>query len=140
MKTIFLGAICALLLGCMENSAFASGFRCDGADGYSIKLFNHIDAESGTRTPAVLVISHGSDGTVLVRKGEQIRKHIRTSTVQYIVEGSRKLDADLAILQISFREGMDVLEAGETVEGQLILDRDGAKSVTELTCSRYLKQ
>lgn len=140
MKTIILSAISTLFLGGIGSTAFASGFQCESTDGYNVRLFNYVHAESGTRTPAVLVISHGEEGTLLVRKGEEIRKHTRVNTVQYVVEGSRKLDADVAILQISFREGAEVLEADESVGGQLILDKDGAKAVSELTCTRYLKQ
>jgi hypothetical protein len=36
-------------------------------------------------------------------------------------------------------EGSGSLEGGEVVDGQLILVKDGERSVHELSCTRYLK-
>jgi hypothetical protein len=133
--SLFSGAFAALALA--QTSAFASGFQCEG-EGYNVKLYNRTDA---TRTPAVLVVSQdgASPATVLRRSGEAIHKSNRANTVRYTVEGTRKINADSVILQISFKEGREVLEDGETTAGQLILVRDDGKDVVDLTCSRYLK-
>ncbi len=128
-------AVSALVL-C--TSVFASGFKCESNDGYNVKLFNNVDPTQGTRTPAALVVSN-DEGTLLVRKGADISKTNRLNTVRYTAEGSRKVDADQVILQISFKEGLEVLADGETADGQLILVKDGDREVKDLVCSRYLK-
>ena len=63
----------------------------------------------------------------------------RTNTVQFVVEGNRKIDADTVIFQVAHKEGRDTLEEGALVDGQLILLKDQAKEVIELACFRYLK-
>ena len=132
-------SVLALSFIAIGSTAFGSGFDCVGEDGYNAKLYNHVDPENGTRTPAALIISNVEEGTLLVRKGGSIRKHNRANTVQYVVDGNRKLAADTAILQIRFKEAVEVLEEGETAEGQLILVADGERNVLDLTCFRYLK-
>jgi len=125
------------LLAFLQAPAFASGFQCEG-EGYTVKLFNRTDS---TRTPAVLVIGQAdaTPSTLLRRKGAEIHKVNRTNSVQYVVDGSRRLNADKAILQVSFKEGRDTIEEGESVPGQLILVQDEDRTVVELTCERYLK-
>jgi len=130
----------ALVITVFGSSAFGSGFKCEGEDGYRVKLYNNVKATDGTRTPAVLVISHDDMGTLLVRKGEEIRKRNYTTSVRYVVEGNRKLDADTAIVQIQFKEGSEVLKEGEIVTGQLVLVSDGESRKLDLLCARYLKQ
>ncbi len=127
-----------VFIGMLATAAFGSGFKCAGED-YSVKLFNHVNPEDGTRVPAAMIVSSEEEGTLLVRKGAQIRKHNRSNTVQYVADGNRRLGADTAILQIRFKEGRETLEEGETAPGQLILVMDEDRSVAELSCTRYLK-
>lgn len=130
----------AIILGlamAFSGTVFASGFKCESADGLNVKLFNHVDPNTGTRIPAVLVISY-EQGTLLVRRQYEIKKINRRNTVQYVVNG-RGLDANTAILQIRFKEGREVLAEGERAEGQLILVDYGDKQVIALDCERYLK-
>ena len=141
MKPI-IGVLTVLTLGIFNSAAIGSGFKCTGdeeAATLSVKLFNHVDPTLGTRVPAVMVISN-EEGTLVTRKGGSIRKHNRANTVQYVIEGSRRLDADTAILQVAFKEGVETLEAGETADAQLILIKDEDRSVYSLSCERYLKQ
>lgn len=122
-----------------STSAMASGFRCAG-DGYNVKLYNK--TAGGTRIPAVFILSHeDASPATLLRRGEgEISKSNRLNTVRYTVDGNSKVGAETVILQISFKEGVEVLEAGEEVPGQLILvNEDGDREVTHLTCERYLK-
>ncbi len=126
----------------LSNVSFGSGFKCESEDGANVKIFNHVDPETGTRTPAAFVLSTAGEGTLLVRKGWEIRKSNRRNTVQYVVDGGQNTSADTVILQIRFKEGREVLEAGETAQGQLIVigaEEPGSKSVTALECARYLK-
>lgn len=129
-----------LAISVFGTGAVADGFKCEGTNSdYNVQLYNKVMPEEGTRTPAVLVVSDAEEGTLLVRRGGAIRKHNRDNTVQYVVEGNRKLGADTAILQIRFKQGREVIEAGETRPAQLILITDGEKEVLPLSCERYLK-
>lgn len=129
----------AVAIFALATNAQASGFRCEG-EGYSAKLYNKtIEA---TRTPSRLVVSHedANPHTLLVRTGEEIRKHNRLNSVQYVVDGNGKVGAETVILQINYKEGVEVLENGEEVQGQLILLSEGeSREVIQLTCERYLK-
>lgn len=133
--------ITAVVISVFGTAAFADGFKCEALEsGYNVKLFNHVHPELGTRTPAALIVSDVDAGTLLVRKGDDISKTNRKNTVRYTVEGSRKLGADTAILQVTFKQGKEVIAAGDVRPGQLILIADGEKEVHELSCERYLKQ
>ncbi len=130
-----------MVVGMLVTSAtFASGFKCDATDdsGYSAKLFNHVSG--ATRTPAVLVVSNkdANPGTLLKASGEEISKTNRANTVRYTVEGNSKT-ADTVILQISFKEGREVIEAGESADAQLIFVTEGQRDVVPMECVRYLK-
>jgi hypothetical protein len=129
-----------LLLGVVCGAAVASGFKCETEDGLRVKLFNHIDPETGTRLPAALIISRPGMGTMLVRENDEIRKRTLINTVRYTVDGTPDVNADLAILQVRFVEGTEELGAGESTPGQLIFVRDGEKTVSNVMCTRYLKQ
>lgn len=139
MKTLAINLMAIVTLALATN-AQASGFKCEGKDGYNVKLFNR--TVGGTRVPSKFILSHqDADPRTLLTRGEsEIRKHNRLNTVQYAVHGNSKVAAETVILQINFKEGKEVLEAGEEVPGQLILvDEDGGREVNSLTCERYLK-
>lgn len=135
MKSLF---ISLFAVGLVSSGAFASGFACEG-EGFTVRLNNHVFG--ATRTPAALIVSHEdvSPRTLISKFGEQINKTNRKNTVQYSVSAS-SMDLKKAILQVSFKEGREVLEDGEVTDGQLILVAyDGSKEVVELDCSRRLK-
>lgn len=127
-----------LMLG---TAAFGSGYKCtsgDTAQGeWSVKMFNHTVTE--TRVPAVIVVSNEAQGTVLKRTEAEITKRNRANTVQFVMEGNRRIDADSVILQVLHKEGRETLFDAEEVAGQLILVKDGSKEVISLDCARYLK-
>lgn len=129
---------CAMVLG---TAAFGSGYTCSGTDAqgldWGVKLYNHTSVE--TRVPSILVVSNTEQGTLLKREGSEIKKVNRKNTVQFVVEGNRKIDADSVVFQVAHKEGRETLTDGEEVEGQLILVKDEAKEVVSLTCTRYLK-
>jgi len=134
--------VMALALGFLGTSAFADGFKCEGTDStLNVKVYNHVQPQLGTRTPAKLIISDLIQGTLAVRSTDQIRKHNLVNTVQYVVNGNQKLGASKAILQVAFKAGREVIAEGEERSGQLILaSADGSRTVYELSCERYLKQ
>jgi hypothetical protein len=126
-----------LVFFAVTGSAMASGFRCQSTEGYSVKEYDHTDPHTGTRVPAVLVISYESQGTLLVAKNEEIRKHNRVNSIQYSVDGNEKLNADTAIFQVMYKPGQEVSKKG--VPGQLILVQSGTRDAIDLQCERYLK-
>lgn len=134
--------VLALALGFLGTAAHADGFKCEGNDStLNVKIFNHVRPELGTRTPAKLIVSDLRQGTLVTRSTDQIRKHNRVSTVQYVVDGNEQIGAETVILQVAFKAGREVIAAGEERDGQLILvDAEGDRTVYELTCKRYLKQ
>jgi len=119
--------------------AFASGFRCASPDGYRVKIFNHTHAEQGTRTPAVLVVSHDNAGTLLAADGSEISKRNLSNVVQYSAKGP-KGGLSQAIVQIAFKEGKEYLAEGEKAYGTLILAQGGKRATTRLVCTRYKAQ
>lgn len=127
-----------LLLG---TSAFGSGYKCtsgDTAQGeWFVQMYNHTSIQ--TRVPAVVIISNEAQGTVLRRGAAEITKRNRANSVQFVMEGNRRVDADSVILQILHKEGQQTLSEREEVAGQLILVRDDSKEVISLACARYLK-
>lgn len=138
MKTVTINLLAIVTLALATN-AQASGFKCEG-NGYSAKLFNK--TTGGTRIPAKFILSHedASPRTLLSRGEGEISKSNNVNTVKYVVHGNTKVSADTVILQINFKEGLETLEAGEQVSGSLILvNEDGSREVSRLTCERYLK-
>jgi hypothetical protein len=139
MKSLIVKLVSAGLV--IGTAAFGSGYQCDGQNSegveWAVKLYNHASVES--RVPAVLVVSNESEGTLLRRADTEIKKANRRNTVQYVVEGNRKIDADTVIFQVAHKEGKETFEKGQIISGQLILVKDEAREVIELTCSRYLK-
>ncbi len=126
-------------LSLVSGSAMASGFKCTG-EGYNVKMFNL--TSGATRKPAVLVVSHddASPKTLLTAKGSQIRKHNKVTSVQYVTDATSLEAMSKLILQVSFKEGVEVIAEGDIVNGQLILvGVDGTRDVAELACERYLK-
>lgn len=134
MKTFAIGVVALLSV-----PAFASGFRCESRDGYRVKIYNHTNAQEGTRTPAVFVLSHEDSGTLLVAKGAQISKRNLSNVVQYTAKGGQK-GLDYAIAQITFKEGRETLAEGERAYGNLILAKNGHRQVSRIVCERYLAQ
>ena len=131
----------SVLAFALTGAAFGSGFTCEDTNdaGYRVKYYNQVS--TGTRNPGVLIISDADadPSTQLVAKGSEISKSNRANTVRYTVDGSQ-MDLKQAILQVSFKEGREILAANETVEGQLILvAQDGSRDVLNLVCTRYLK-
>src|SRR5688500_2596961 len=111
MKNLILVAVAMMV----TSGAFASGFKCEG-EGYRVKIFNKLDA---TRTPAVLILSHVEDGTIVKADAEDIQKYNGTTSVRYTVEDTDSWD--LVTIRIVFKEGKEVLEAGEEVDASLLL-------------------
>jgi len=121
--------------------AFASGYTCESkaptSEKLLVQLYNH--TLTTTRVPAVFILAHEKEGTLLRRFDREIHKVITANTTQFIVEGNEHTEADILVFQVSHREGRETLRNHQAVEGQLILFSKGEKEVISLTCKRYLK-
>ena len=120
------------------SAVHGSGFVCEG-DGIRARLYNHVSPGKGTRVPAAFIVSTDAEGTILVRKGPQIEKHLGTTSVRYVVAGGPELGADTVTLEIWFREGKGDLEDGDVVDGGLYMVGLQGTSEMRLGCQRYLK-
>ncbi len=119
--------------------AFSSGFDCNSSDGFQAKIFNHVDPHSGTNTPAILIVSSARYGTLLVRYQEDIVKKATPTYDRFFTKGNFETNSDNVMLQIRFREGVDVMAAGESTTGQLIFFKGEERAVYSMECLRYLK-
>lgn len=128
------------IMGVLTTSAFGSGFKCQSEDGYAVKLFNHVQPEDGTRVPAVLIVSHEEEGTLLRANGEEIRKTAVGRNTIYSTDGNSAIGAENVALIVRHREGVDTLRAGQKVPGTLLLGSDD-ETLDEipLVCTYYLK-
>jgi len=135
MKAIFM---LVLLVAGYGAVAFGSGWRCNGDEGYRVKLINHTGP---TRKPAVFIVSQRGSGTLLTAKNEEIRKTNLEKGVRYVADaGEHDPISGRAILYVEYKEGQDrPLKFGESVDGKLILDLDSGKEEVDLACYRYLK-
>ncbi|MFH0958700.1 MAG: hypothetical protein V1897_08355 [Pseudomonadota bacterium] len=139
MKSFTLKLVLFLVVCTVGASVFASGFRCISDSGYKLKIYNHVNAEDGTRIPGVLVLSD-SRGTLFTAKGSEISKRNLSDVVQYTVHvEDTDLQADYVIAQIRFKEGRETLREGEKVIGSLIFSGNGEREYSAMICSRYLK-
>ena len=136
----FFSLIVFISINLFSLSANASGFRCVDESGLHVKIYNFLHGEDGTRLPAVFVLSHPTRGTLLVAKGTQISKKNFASEVQYAVRGNALTQSKYVIVQIAFKEGKETIPKGEIVSGRLIFsNQGGAKTLSGLSCARYLK-
>lgn len=134
------GLLGLLVVGLVASStSFASGFVCQSEDGLTVKLYNQVHATKGTRNPAVLVVSSDADGTLLVRKGDEIRKTNYRSMVRYTVEGNEATGAEQVVFQVKYKEGVDEKLGVASTEGQIVFIGEQGRSVHSLECSRYKK-
>lgn len=123
------------------SSVFASGFRCEGEGGYRVKVYNHVDPNLGTRTPAHLIISKEGEGTLLHATASDIEKVNHPAYVEYTVTGATgELGAIEVSLEVQFSEGTETIKAGQKVDATLILtDVTHLRDYLAMVCTRYLK-
>ncbi len=155
MKKIIILVISTFAL---SLSAFADGFVCQTLDqDMTIRIYNNVNPEVGTRVGAVMVIS---DQSVLPGKKTTARfrdtngqltnnssKYTANVDLRYtdVEKGGRnilgtKLDlVDTIDVKIAFSYAYPVAD-GAKVAGKVVVNkRNGAKKVRYLDCTRYLK-
>jgi hypothetical protein len=146
----------SVALGLFGTSAFADGFVCQTVDGdLNVKVYNHTQAEYGTRTAAVMVvsdptISHGRK-TIAVFRNATLESDTLTFTAKVdmrftesarggeLIAGTKLGQLKTIALDVDFTYG-EPLADGETVDADLILTkRNGDVASVPVICERYLK-
>jgi hypothetical protein len=152
----------ALVVGMMSlvtaNAAFADGFVCQTVDGsLNIKVFNHVQAEEGTRNAAVMVLSDPavSSGRKTIARFTDVNGTLDSESASFVADvdlrfadsrrkgelilGTKLGELDQVYLDLDYSYNSPV-EAGEEVEGQITLVKRNGKLVSEdVLCTRYLK-
>ncbi len=136
----------ALAITLLSSAAMASGFKCSSDHKkWTLQIYNHTDG--ATSVPATFILSKWNKKVLdAFNRGsdEEIQKEILTNGTKYVVRGNRKVDADTVTLHLlTFREGVDRIEEGDSVEARLYFDTETAegteRKTVSLECKRYLK-
>lgn len=158
MKLFNVLSVVTIAASVFAANAKADGFKCQTNDGaVNVKIFNHTDAEAGTRVAAVMVLSDTSvqggrktiarftdvngvlDSRSSVYEGNVDLRFNDTKRAGENILGTKLGQLDVVIANIDFSYAAPVA-AGEEVAGHLVLvKRSGARSVHAMTCERYLK-
>jgi hypothetical protein len=153
MKTVF--AMIAVLFG---SQAFADGFVCENLQqGIRVKVFNHTQAEDGTRNAAIMVVSDLTvkNGRKTIATFEDSDSLLTNDGATYtskvdlrfsgsdrkgeLLLGTKLGEVKFMILDIDYSYAAPV-EDGAIVDGEFILkQRDGEVIRTNVICIRYLK-
>jgi hypothetical protein len=141
-----------------STGAMADGFVCTTLDGdLTVKVYNHTDADVGTRNGAVMILSDStiqygrktiakfdSDNEVLDNDGA---RYVANVDLRYNdseragenIGGTKLGQLDAIILDVAFSYGSPA-EKGEIMPGTLkLLKRNGSKIRIDVDCERYLK-
>ena len=119
----------------MGQLAMASGWDCYGGEYHAILR----NSTTAPRVPAVFVLSHRSEGTILTAKTQDIAKTNLTDHVEYAAFGpGEDLAATLSVYHL---EGIhQPLKSGDVASGTLLLEeREGKSETVPMLCERYLK-
>lgn len=140
-----------LCLGFLATTATADGFKCRSrAHDLSVQVYNSTDRNTGTRTPATVIISDSSKpyGSRLITKFTPERQN--QTFVGYVGDWGFKV-ASQSILGVDFADlsTVDVYvdfnyyypkTSGSYLRGRLTLVKtDGEEIDARLFCTRYLK-
>lgn len=147
----------ALLTVLSSTVAMADGFVCTSESGLNLKVYNHTNANQGTRTAAVMVISDSSVGAgnkVIARftdvKGTLTSKsQIYTANVDLrfsdsnrkgeLIGGTKLGQLDQIELAVDFSYAEPMAHGEETKAFLTLIKRNGAELIESVSCLRYLK-
>lgn len=158
MKLFNVLSVVTIAASVFAANAKADGFNCQTTDGaLNVKIYNHTDAEAGTRVAAVMVLSDPSvqGGRKTIARFTDVNGVLDSRSSRYEgnvdlrfndskragenILGTKLGELDVVIANIDFSYAAPV-EAGEEVEGKLILvKRNGSRIRADLSCARYLK-
>ena len=147
----------ALLTLVTSTVVFADGFNCTSESGLNIKVYNHVDANKGTRTGSVMVISDSSvgAGNKTIAKMSDVKGTMSSKNEVYtakvdlrftdsshkgeLIAGTKLGMLETIKLSIDFSFAAPV-KAGEQVDALLVLTKRNQSQIVEnVSCVRYLK-
>lgn len=153
--------ISATLIALVATTAKADGFVCESVDSdIRIKVYNQTQADEGTRSPAVMIVSDPQVGTgrKTIAKFSTETGSLSTShhgSLKYLGDvdlryndmgrageylmGTRLGEVDLIKLTIDFTYGDNLENGAETAGRIVVVKRDGETAVRDAVCTRYLK-
>ncbi len=147
----FIVLMAALVVG--NNFAKADGFVCaDQSKTYGIKLYDHVHANLGTRTPAVMVITNGSldqgsktlatftaaDGGLLLSGADYVANLNFSSAHTELFAGVQLNKIHRLILNVKHYFNVPLAE-GQVVSAKLMVVETAKITYLDLSCQRYLK-
>lgn len=152
MKTfIFIAAIA------LSFSAHADGFKCETDSGLIVQVYNHTDANNGTRTGAVMVISEPTyqRGNRTIASFSAEKKTLTSKSLSYVgnvdlrvKESNRKGElllgtklgyVDQIALHVDFSYARPTVNGALMMAELVVLKRDGSTISESAGCERYLK-
>ncbi|MBC7740578.1 MAG: hypothetical protein H7061_00170 [Bdellovibrionaceae bacterium] len=138
--------------------AFADGFACTTASGLNVQVYNHTNANVGTRTASVMIISDQSilAGNKTVARFTDANGTLTSSGARFeanvdlrfndsarkgeLLAGTKLGNIDRIYLTVDHNYAKPV-EAGKILSAVLqIVKRDGGVIEEAANCLRYLKQ
>lgn len=137
--------------------AKADGFVCTSESGLVLKVYNHTEAQKGTRSAAVMILSNSDVGhgrktiatftdaksTVSSYKQTFIGKvDLRVSESNRkgeLVGGTKLGQLDLIILSVDFSYAAPVAHGQELSATLTLQKRNGEELIEDVNCARYLK-
>ncbi len=151
-KILLTGLFAAVLVG--STAAKADGFLCvDESNTYGIKLYDNVQAKLGTRTPAIMILTDGSqaagshtlatfsqaEGTLSYVQGSYHATASFPAAYTQTLNGVKMSQIKDLIFSINHNFNLP-LQPGEKVLAQLVISDKSFKSTyLNFTCSRYLK-
>jgi hypothetical protein len=155
MKSMMMAVLVAMGF---SGVAMADGFVCDTLDGhYTVKVYNQIDANRGTRNGAIMILSDNTirygRKTVATFASEQTLadsdgasydanvdlRYSNSGRAGENILGTKLGQIDTIRLNVAFYYNAPV-KSEAALDGQLIvIKRNGQNGKVEVACSRYLK-
>jgi hypothetical protein len=156
-KNILAGLL--TIAAAFSTSAQADGFRCSSAYGdLNIAVYNHTDAEEGTRNAAIMILSDPrvQEGNKTIARFQDVTgllenygaKYVAKVDLRYadssrkgeLVAGTKLGELNAVVLDVEFSYSSPVSD-NEPLRGKVTLHkRNGQRMSAPMVCNRYLKQ
>lgn len=153
MKSLLVASLMVL-----SSAVMADGFKCEQLEsGLNVKVFNHTDANAGTRNAAVMVLSDSNVqvGNKTIASFTANKRTLGQNGTSYMAvvdlrvsESNRSGEnilgtklGQIAKIYVDVDHNYSIpMEAGEETTGTISIEkRNGTVKTFDLNCARYLK-